>query len=70
MLGEKYISAIPEDEYNTICDSRDSTYKPKYDIKTIKNEKICQEALDIISFFYVRYWDNYGDDIIKILPEN
>lgn len=71
MLGDQYISKLPQDIIDLIESNKEDEYIKVYSIDTIKNENINEEALELISYFNIEYWNNDIDidDIITILPE-
>lgn len=72
VLGNEYIDVVPKDMLNTIKNSMDINYQPKYTIDTISKEKIHPEALAIIAYLNLQFWhkDIDEDNIINILYEN
>lgn len=57
VLGNNYISKIPKSIYDTIKNSRDQSYNPKYtDVESISNQTISKEGLSLISALNLQYW--------------
>jgi len=57
VLGNNYISKIPKSIYDTIKNSRDKSYNPKYtDIQNISSETISKEGLSLIAALNLQYW--------------
>ena len=59
LLGDKYISKLPNSLYKMIEEKKSETYNPTYNsINNLKNQNIKRESISMIALFHLNYWCN------------
>ena len=74
MLGEEFISKLPEKLYTLIKESRLEGYDPKYiEEIPLEEQAIKKESLSMLALFYLSYWcetDEEKDSLKTLFKQN
>ena len=74
LLGDKYISKLPNSLYKMIENKKSETYNPTYNsINNLKNQIIKRESISMIALFHLNFWcktEEEKQELRKIFKEN
>lgn len=74
LLGDRYISRLPNSLYNLIKNEKLDTYNPQYDgTISLTEQNIKKESISMIALFHLNYWSESNEDkeeLMKIFTDN
>lgn len=63
LLGNSYISKLPQSLFKMIEDEKLDTYNPQYtEDKSLNEQNVKRESLSMIALFHLNYWCNSDEE--------
>ena len=74
MLGNNYISKLPDSLYSMIKQEKLESYNPTYvDTLELEEQNVKKESVAMIALFHLNYWCNSSEEkegLIKVFKDN
>lgn len=74
LLGNNYVSNLPDSLYNMIKQEKLESYNPKYvDTLNLEEQNIKKESIAMIALFHLNYWCNSNEEkeeLRKVFKDN